>query len=313
MKKILLIGGAGFIGSNLVHNLLKGEPLDIYVIEPEKANIGRLNDIGSRVTIIRADLKDVPRINDIICANKIGIVIHLVSTLLPNSSLEDYQKEMNDILLPSLNIMRICSKKNILFVYLSSGGTVYGNGLSTAYKESAVLDPISYYGLSKVFMEQAIVFENRHSGLRYLILRPSNPYGKGQNIFGKQGLIAVSIGKILKHEAITIWGDGSLIRDYIDIDNLCEYISELIAEGITNEIINIGSGKGHSVKNIVDIIQDIVRVPIEIKYTESRDTDVNSVVLCTEKLNNFIPSKKNKDIRDSISIFYKAEYEKYHK
>lgn len=311
MRKILLIGGAGFIGSNLVRHFLKNDDFETYVIEPEKANVERLNDIDDQVTIIRADLKDILYLNEIICENNIDVVIHLVSNLLPRSTLEDYQNEMNDLILPSMNIMRICSKLDILFVYISSGGAVYGNGSSMTCKETDKLEPISYYGQSKCFMEQTITFENRCSGLRYLILRPSNPYGHGQNLYGNQGLIAVSIGKILKHEPITVWGDGSLIRDYIYIDDLCECIYELIVRNIYNEIINIGSGIGYSVKKIIDILEDIVGVSMNIEYIKGRNVDVNSVVLSIEHLLSILPIKIDKDIRKNISIFYKAELEKY--
>lgn len=313
MKKVLLIGGAGFIGSNLVHHFLNDDNFDIYVIEPERANIERLKDVAGQVTIIRADLKDILYLNKIICDNKIDVVIHLVSTLLPGSTLEDYQNEMNDLILPSMNVMRICSKLDVLFVYISSGGAVYGNSSSKTHKETDRLEPISYYGLSKYYMEQAVKFEHRCSGLRYLILRPSNPYGHGQNLYGRQGLIAVSIGKILKHEPITIWGDGSLIRDYIYIDDLCECIYELIIKDIINETINIGSGKGHSNKNIIDILEDIVGVSIDINFIEGRNVDVNSVVLNIDHLHSFLPFKIDKDIRKGISIFYKSELEKHQK
>lgn len=313
MKKVLLIGGAGFIGSNLVHQFLKDDNFEIYVIEPEKANIERLNGLEGQVTIIRADLKDILCLNKIICENNIEVVIHLVSTLLPKSTLEDYQNEMNDLLLPSMNIMRICSKLDILFVYMSSGGAVYGNGSSTVYKETDRLEPISYYGQSKCFMEETIKFENRYSGLRYLILRPSNPYGHGQNLYARQGLIAVSIGKILKNEPITIWGDGSLIRDYIHIDDLCDCIYNLIVKGVKNEIINIGSGEGYSIKNIIDMLADAVGKSIDIRYVESRNVDVNSVILSVEHLKSFLPIKTDNNIRKGISVFYNSELEKKHK
>lgn len=310
MKKILLIGGAGFIGSNLIHQFLKDDNYEIYVIEPEKADIQRLNEVESQVTILRADLKDILFLSKIISEYNIEVVIHLVSTLLPKSTLEDYQNEMNDLILPSMNIMRICSELDILFVYMSSGGAIYGNSSSTVYKETDRLEPISYYGQSKCFVEETIKFENRCSGLRYLILRPSNPYGHGQNLYGRQGLIAVSIGKILKNQPITIWGDGSLIRDYIHIDDLCESIYKLIVKDVNNEIINIGSGKGYSIKSIIDILADVVGQSIDIKYLESRNVDVNSVVLSIEHLQSFLTIKTNYDIRKGISDFYNSELEK---
>ncbi len=110
--------------------------------------------------------------------------------------------------------MDYCASNHIEFVFLSSGGTVYGVK-GGVISENEPVAPISYYGLSKVQIEDLINFYHRRYNLNYLILRPSNPYGFGQNLYGKQGLIAVIIGKILSKESIVVFGDGTTIRDYI--------------------------------------------------------------------------------------------------
>ena len=102
-----------------------------------------------------------------------------------------------------------------------NGGTINGNHkINGVYIETDKLKPINYYGLSKLQLEELIKFECANKSLNYLILRPSNPFGRFQNIFGKQGLIPVVIGKVLNNEVIDIWGDGSIIRDYIPIEFL---------------------------------------------------------------------------------------------
>jgi len=301
-KNILFIGGAGFIGSNLVKKFVEDHTYNLFVLEPEKANIQRLEPYGNKVRIFRGDLRNSLFVEKILKTQKIDIVVHLVSALLPDSTFEDYQNEMNDLMLPSMNLMRMCSELDIKFVFFSSGGTIYGNSETGLHKEEDKLEPISYYGLSKCVMEEAIRFENRRADLKYLILRPSNPFGKGQNLYGRQGLIAVALGKILKNEPITIWGDGKAIRDYICIEDLADCVYFLILKHIKNRTINVGSGIGYSVNEIIGFICEHVKGYVNIKYVNKRTNDVSAVVMDTHLLYSTIKFKAA-DIKVCIGKF----------
>ena len=184
-RNILFIGGAGFIGSNLVKALDKTK-YQVTVIEPENAFIGRL--LGEEVNLQFGSLNNVNFIRRIIEQQGIQIVVHLVSTLIPESNYEDYKREYKNVIFPTIELMELCAKKGLRFLYFSSGGTVYGNKNDVMpFEEKDPMKPISYYGWSKQMMENSILFMHRTVGLDYLILRPSNPYGHGQNLYGKQG------------------------------------------------------------------------------------------------------------------------------
>ena len=242
---ILFIGGAGFIGSNLIKALDKDKYV-ITVVEPENAFIDRLD--CQNVNLYRGSLDDINFIEDVILKQNIEIIIHLVSTLIPGSNYEDYKREYKNVIFPTIELMEICAKKRIRFVYFSSGGTVYGNRNDVLpFEETDPMTPISYYGWSKQMMENSILFMHRTVGLDYLIIRPSNPYGHGQNLYGKQGIVAVAIGKILKDEQIEVWGDGSAVRDYIYVDDLARIFVKLIEGNVHCTTLNIGSGRGYSV------------------------------------------------------------------
>ena len=218
---ILFIGGAGFIGSSLVKQFLTNEKYNVFVVEPEFANVSRLD--GLNVKIYREALGNIDKVEKILIGNKIDIVVHLVSTLIPGSGYDDFNNEFKNMIFPSIKLMEICAKENIKFVYFSSGGTIYGNrSTMLPFVETDEMAPISYYGWSKQMMENSILFKNRTEKLKYLIVRPSNPYGHGQNLHGKQGLVAVAIGKILEDKPVEVWGDGAAIRDYIYIDDLAK-------------------------------------------------------------------------------------------
>lgn len=290
MKNLLIIGGAGFIGSSLVHKLAEKESFSIYVVEPERANIDRLSDLKDKITMLRTDIKNLVEIHNCLKEKQIDTIIHLASTLIPSSTLYAYQNELTDMIIPTYNIIKMASELKVKFVYFSSGGTIYGNKDTGIFKETDTLSPISYYGLSKLMVEQAILFEKRTSGLQYLILRPSNPYGPGQNLYSRQGLIAVSLGKILNNEPIEVYGDGTIIRDYIFIDDLSEIVFRLLTKGVEGQILNIGSGVGHSINEVIECLKCFFPdKAVNVLFKEARRSDVSAMILDTQKLFMFSP------------------------
>ena len=115
MNNILLVGGAGFIGSNVITHLLQKRDISIFVLEPEFASLHRLG--GLPITVFRGELSNLDEVKTIILENKIDTVVHLVSTLIPGSSFDDYQREFTNVLYPTVRLMEFCSEQDIKFVY----------------------------------------------------------------------------------------------------------------------------------------------------------------------------------------------------
>lgn len=302
MTNILFLGGAGFIGSNLIRTLIGRDDLNVFVLEPSFANVSRLG--GMDVQIFRGTLQDIDFVQSIIEANHIDTIVHLVATIIPGSTFEDYKREYLQVIFPTIELMQYCAQKGVKFVYFSSGGTVYGNRTDmTPLKETDAMAPISYYGWSKQMMENSILYVHRTAGLKYLIVRPSNPYGHGQNIHAKQGLIAVALGKILAGEPITVWGDGSNVRDYIYIDDLCEAVAQLLEKDVCNTTLNIGSGVGTSINDIIASLKGVVSEEVKVDYLPARSVDVAHMILDTTELKKYV-SIAYTPLKDGIARFY---------
>ena len=305
MTKYLFIGGAGFIGSNIIGNMLRHNNVELHVVEPYLANIDRLE--GKKVTIHRANINDIQSIHTILCNYNIDVVVHLVSTIVPGSTYDDFLSEFTTVTFPSIRLMEICAEMKIKFVYFSSGGTIYGNNnqlKETGFDENEEMAPISYYGWSKQMMENGVLFMHRTKGLEYITIRPSNPYGKGQNIYGKQGFIAVALGKILNHEPIVVYGDGSSVRDYIYIDDLGMAASHILMnDSIRNTTLNIGSGIGYSINQVLNILRHNIKEHFEVNYIDSRKSDVSSIILNIDKLKKLFDFKPT-PLEDGIKEFY---------
>jgi UDP-glucose 4-epimerase len=303
MQTILFIGGAGFIGSNLIRRFCDGDGWRVVVVEPPAANLDRLSGLEN-VEIVRGTLADTTLLSELIERRGITIVVHLVSTLLPGSGFEEYRGELSQIILPSVDLTALCAKKGVLFVFLSSGGTIYGSGRGRSFRETDIAAPICHYGLSKQMLEDNILLAHRREGLRHLIVRPSNPYGPGQSTGGRQGLVAVALGRILSGRPISIWGDGSSVRDYIYIDDLTKVLHGLIVNGVENEIVNIGSGCGHSINEVVACIREVCSDrTVTVEHRPGRDCDVDSIVLNVDKLQSYLKIPAT-PLRDGIRKFY---------
>lgn len=302
MQHFLFIGGAGFIGSNIIKALQQCD-VQISVLEPPFADLHRLD--GVDVKVFRGELINYDYVQSLIETNHITTVVHLVSTIIPGSSFEDYKREYQNVIFPTIELMQLCAQKGIRFVYFSSGGTVYGNRKTTEpFVETDPMAPISYYGWSKQMMENSIHYVHRTTGLDYLILRPSNPYGHGQRLHAQQGLIAVALGKILSGEPITIWGDGSSVRDYIYIDDLSGIVRELLLNGVSGKTLNIGSNEGHSINDIVALLKDIVEESVKTEHVTSRSVDVANMILDTTELKKYVDYRIT-PLEEGVRQFYR--------
>lgn len=301
MANFLFLGGAGFIGSAVVRQVLKDDSSKVVVLEPAGASLRRLK--GLDVTAIRGCLSETDKIERTIDDYRIDCVVHLVSTMLPNSSFEEYRNELSQVVSPTFDIVHLCSRKGVRFAFFSTGGAIYGNNSGDLINEGSTVAPISYYGLSKSLIEAFIKYEGAANGLRYIIFRPSNPYGKGQNIHGRQGLISVALGKAMEGEPLTVWGDGSAVKDYIFIDDLAEAVSALLSSDIKGEVVNIGSGTGCSVNQIIEIVRDVTGKELEVIYSDKRDTDVSRFVLDIGKLKSLV-SVSMRPLETGIRQYY---------
>ena len=300
MQNILIIGSTGFIGKNIVESFYKDYNIVLLTRKVSKV-IYDFNNIKS-ITIIEGELKDTSLVTKVIQTYHINIVLHLASSLIPSSTKDDFDNEMNEIILPTYKLLEHLSEQEIKIIFFSSGGTIYGKVQENTINENHPLQPINYYGYSKLMIENYILFLNRTKNLSYLILRPSNVYGKYQRLESKQGFISVSIGKVLSGKPIVIWGDGETIRDYINVQDIAMLTKKLIDMGIDNETINLGSGIGISLNDIVALLQKNVDKKIKIEYKNSRSVDVDKMVLDITKLKSYI-DYKFKNIEDGICEF----------
>jgi UDP-glucose 4-epimerase len=272
--RCLVVGGNGFIGTHLTDRLLEsGSRVRVYDRGPNKFRAlpqgaeyveGELGNHG----LIREALEDIE------------VVYHFVSTTLPKTSNDDPLYDVRSNLIDTLQLLESCVEEGVRkVVFASSGGTVYGVPKEVPIKEEHPTEPISSYGIVKLAIEKYLhLFRHLH-GLDYAVLRISNPYGPYQNPAGQQGAISVFLNRIATGEPVTIWGDGSVVRDYLYIKDLVEALRLAAGEGTRHKVLNIGSGQGVSLNELLHLMAEVVGERPVVEYLPARPLDVPVSVL----------------------------------
>jgi UDP-glucose 4-epimerase len=179
-----------------------------------------------------------------------------------------------------LNMMVKAEIKRIVF--LSSGGTVYGNPTETPTRETHTLRPISSHGIVKVAIENYLSMYEMLYKIKPIILRASNPYGPRQGHFQTQGVISTFLKSIKFNKELVVWGSGDVVRDYIYIDDLVKLCYQASISD-TCGVFNVGSGRGASINEIINIISQVTNITPNTKYYPKREFDVQRIVLDISK------------------------------
>jgi UDP-glucose 4-epimerase len=305
---ILLIGGTGFIGKNLVNTLINSGH-ELVILVRNKGNVPKLFFNFSQIKVIEVSLNESDKIASIMDDFSVDLVIHMASCIVAGSDKNEFDSELLNVVLPTMKLLNMLSQKNIKIIFFSSGGTIYGNQSGSITEESE-LEPINYYGFSKLLLEQYILFLFRSLKLKYVIVRPSNVYGKLQNINETQGFVEVVTEKILNNKVIEIWGSGKQTRDFIHISDVCIAINKIVSQGISNKIINIACGKSYSLLEVIDILEKELNMKALLSFRDSREVDAKHIRFNIKYLRSELDYEPL-NIYDGIKIFIKDYNKKY--
>ena len=248
---------------------------------------------------------DIDFIKNVIVEHNVNVIIHLLSSLIPSSSDVDFYNGMDSIIIPTFKLIDFITNKNIKFLFFSSGGTIYGNATSVI-NENTALNPINNYGFSKQIIEDYLRYKRNSCSLDCIVLRPSNVYGKYQSFDGNQGFISVAINKIFSEIPIEIWGDGNVVRDYIHIDDVVYVVKKIVSESVTNVTLNLSTGIGKSLLEIIILIEKHMRKNAIIHFNTKRSVDATTVILDNSELLALIPHQfisVDEGIKNQINYF----------
>lgn len=301
-QRVLVLGANGFIGSHLVDRLVR----DGYLVRA----FARFNGTSAfeKSETIELFSGDFLNHDDIEQALKgVSLVVHLISTTNPATSDKDPLIDLNTNVEGSLALFQKCVENGNIkrVIFTSSGGTVYGDHYpGRPFLETDPTEPVSPYGIGKLTIENFLRYYYKSYNLDYTVLRITNPYGGRQKNTKHQGIIPVLVNNIAKEIPIKIYGDGSMIRDYIYIYDVIDIISRALERDLRHKTYNVSSGVGTSINKLIELLEEVIGKKALVEYDISPTTFVKTSVLDNTRLLEEMPDIDLTHIKDGLSNIY---------
>lgn len=291
---VLIIGGNGFIGSNL------GRILSDRGWKVTSFDIARPPVEDPRVEYVMGDFFDDNVLAEVIRGR--DVIYHALSTVNPGNSNDKYMMGYGRDFLQTVKLFDMLKETDTKLIFLSSGGTVYGNQEVQPIKEEATAAPINHYGNVKLCIENTLRVFDIQAKSKMMIARISNPYGPGQDHKKGVGFIDAVIRRTLAGEPVEVWGDGENIRDYIYIDDVCNMLGNLATYEGSETTFNVSSNEGTSMKRILEIVKSIDD-SVKVEYKPARSVDVRKIILDNSRIMSVCPMKLT-DLESGIKSLY---------
>ena len=265
-KTALVTGGAGFIGSHIVEELLKD---GLRVVVYDNFSMGKEENLpkSNRLKIVKGDILDLNKLND--AMKGIDIVFHEAAKVTIRNSVSNFLEDAETNILGTLNVIKCIVNNKVKKMVYASSMAVYGEK-NSPLEETDVPNPMSPYGISKHASERYCMNASKDFGFECICLRYFNTYGQRQTLTPYVGVITIFINKILNKESPIIFGDGNQVRDFIYVKDVVQANLLAMNKSVNGEVFNIGTGKGTTVNEIADILRNKINPGIEIKYEPAR-------------------------------------------
>ncbi len=274
-KRVLVLGGTGFMGSEIAR---------AFVAMGSSVTVVGRHDPGGRCAglagaeLVLGDAGDPLVLSPLV--DRVDHVVHAVGSMLPKESNASPAEDTATTLPAILSLLELLRfRPGVGLTYLSSGGTVYGNPTQVPVSERASCDPTTSYGVVKLAAEKYIGMYAMLYDMRTRILRIGNTYGPFQPAGRSQGIVGAFLAAARDGTPVRVFGDGSMVRDYVHVSDVAYAVVELARRPEGPRVVNLGSGVGHTVLDVVDIVSRVTGVGLAVEHFPDRGFDVRAIVL----------------------------------
>ena len=296
--RILVTGGAGFIGSNVVDRFVAlGHEVAVF----DNLSSGMREFVNSKARLFEADLTDAAAVEACLAEFRPEVVDHHAAQIDVRKSVEDPIHDARTNILGALALLQSCSRHKVRkFVYASTGGALYGEGRTLPATEDHPVNPESPYGVSKHTLEHYLYLWKLLHGLDYTVLRYPNVYGPRQNPHGEAGVNAIFIGLMLHGKRPKIFGTGDQVRDYLYVGDVVD-ANVIALERGSGEMLNLGTGVGTSVNDIVRELNAILGTRLDPIHEPPRAGEVQRIYLDATRARQVLGWAPKVSFRDGLT------------
>ncbi|WP_075619608.1 NAD-dependent epimerase/dehydratase family protein [Paenisporosarcina indica] len=272
--KVLVTGGAGFIGSFIVEEIIKlgWEPIVV-----DDLSTGNLSFVPKNTPFYNIDIRS-QSLEQVFRMHNPQVVIHQAAQVSVEFSSRQPFTDCEINTLGTLNILKLCAKYKVSKLVYASSAAVYGIAKEVPITENHSVLPISFYGLSKYSAEQYIHLYQQLYGLNYTILRYSNVYGMRQNMHSEAGVVSIFVNKAIKEQQLTVYGDGNQTRDFVFVRDVAKANIQAVTY-MGNETFNISTNQPVALNELIAVLQQSLSQPLEIIYADPRAGDIKDSYL----------------------------------
>ena len=297
MAKILVSGGAGFIGSNLVDKLIE---LGHQVVVVDNLFSGKKDYVNDQAVFYQIDICQAPELEEVFAREKFDYVFHLAAQIDVRKSVEDMELDNRINVLGALNVLESSHRHGVKkIIFTSSGGAIYGFPEEIPTPENYATNPVSPYGINKLVFEKYLNYYHRVFGQKYLNARLANVYGPRQYKGGEAGVIAIFINNAVEGKTSYIYGDGLQTRDFIYVDDVVRaLVSKMDDETVGT--FNIGTGKESSLLGIVSAIEEALGHKIDIEFQPAKLGEERRSCLKTDLAKKVLDWQAQVELSDGI-------------
>lgn len=295
--KILVTGGAGFIGSHLVDSYIAAGH---NVVVVDNLSTGSKKNLNLKAKFYKTDIQNHTKIDAIFQRERPHIINHHAALIEVTKSFRDPIATFNVNVTGTVNILLASGKYNIKkFIFSSTGGAIYGNPVKIPADENTKPSPLSPYGLSKHLSELCIKYYADLYGFEYCILRYPNVYGPRQNFGGEAGVVAIFSNLMKRNIAPIIFGDGTKTRDYVYVGDIARANLLALRRG-RNETMNLGRGKEISDQEVFDTIAKHTDFNGKPKYAPFREGEVRKISITNGKAKKVLGWKPEVEFKEGV-------------
>ncbi|MDO7906981.1 NAD-dependent epimerase/dehydratase family protein [Paenibacillus sp. JX-17] len=272
--KMLITGGAGFIGSHLAETLLE-QNVEVHIVD--NLSSGSISNVPENVTFIEEDVRSAS-LQHLMAAERYDTVFHLAAQCDVQHSISNPAHDASVNILGTLNVLEGCVRNKMTKMIFSSTSGVYGNPEYLPVDEQHRVQPLSFYGLSKLAAESYITLYHALYGVPYTILRYANVYGPRQNTKGEGGVVAQFMNRLFTGSPLTIYGDGEQTRDFIYVKDVAAANIAAVHNG-NQGVFNISTGHGRSVNTLAALLGAMHSSPLLLDYAPAKSGDIRDSCL----------------------------------
>ena len=300
--KVLITGGAGFIGSHLVRQLLAAKH-DVTILD--NVSTGTWEHLPMEkdtYTCWEMDIRD-KSVREKIEQGSFDVIVHLAAQTMVDVSIKDPEFDASENVMGTVNILEAARHSGVKRVIFASTAAAYGNVTEEKLpiRENETLAPMSFYGLTKVTVEKYLQLYHDLYGLDYVALRFANVYGERQGDTGEGGVISIFAKRIANGQDITIFGDGKQTRDFIYAGDIASGIIAAMTTDKANAVYNISNQTETSLLKLVELMAKAAGKEIKPKFAAPREGDINRSMLCNEKAQQNLGWKPEMDLAEGLA------------